>query len=165
MLTYIGLGVATFCYLLMLISPLLGWGTVRVGVTLSPDLDPLFERVISGTRFGDGRMLFCLSLLTTAVVALNFLDRRFLPQTMVLAGAFATFAFLMMLGRVGAGGAGVFLGLVGALGAAAASIWTAVRHPFLLETPLIPGGPSFFRTYGALLAAEAVAAGFGVFYC
>jgi hypothetical protein len=70
----------------------------------------------------------------------------------------------MMLGRVGAGGAGVYVGLVGALGAAAACIWMAVRQPFVLETRLISGGPSFFRTYGALLAAEAVAVVFGIFY-
>jgi hypothetical protein len=59
----------------------------------------------------------------------------------------------------------VILGLLAALGAAAACIWTAVRQPFLLDSPLIPGGQSFFRTYGALLAAEAVALILGVFYC
>jgi hypothetical protein len=70
----------------------------------------------------------------------------------------------MMLGRVGVGGAGVYIGMIGALGAASACIWTAVRHPLLLESPLILGGPSFFRTYGALLAAEAVAVVLGVLY-
>jgi hypothetical protein len=165
-LTLIGLGAGTFFYLLLLISPLLGWGmaggTVRVsglGVDFS-----VSNITVSGTHFGDGRMLFCVSLLLMAVVALNFLDRRFLPQAMVLAGAFATFAFLMMIGRTWSGGAGVYVGMVAALGAAAACIWTAVRQPFVLETTLIPGGPSFIRTYGALLAGEAVAVVFGVLY-
>ena len=72
--------------------------------------------------------------------------------------------FLMMVGRVGAGGAGTYLGLLGGLGAAAGCIWTAVRQPLLLESPLIPGGQSFFRTYGALLGAEALAFAFGVLY-
>jgi len=151
MLTNIGLGAATFFYLLLLISPFLNWGPSGF--------------VIAGTNFSDGRMLFCLTLAMIAVVALNFLNRRFLPQAMVLAGAFATFVLLMMMGWIGAGGAGVILGLLTALGAAAACIWTAVREPFLLNSPLIPGGQSFFRTYGALLGAEAVALLLGVFYC
>jgi hypothetical protein len=149
-----GLGIATFFYLFLLTSPFLAWG-------LRSDSE---GGVAPGTYFGDGRMLFCLALAMLVVVAPNFVDRRFLPQCMVLAGAFATFAFLMMLGRVGGGWSGIFIGLVGGLGAAASCIWMAVRQPFILETSLIPGGPSFFRTYGALLGAETIAFGFGVLY-
>jgi hypothetical protein len=165
LLTYLGLGIATFFYLWLLTSPFLNWGR-RPGDLSGSEIDMLRSHLElkPGTRFGDGRMLFCLALAMLVVVALNFLDRRFLPQSMLLAGAFATFAFLMMLGRLGGGGAGIYIGLFGALGAAAACLWTAVRHPFVLATPHIQGGPSFFRTYGGLLGAEAAAFVFGVFY-
>ena len=147
MLTYLGLGIATFFYFILLIAPFFGWHGVR------------------GTAFGDGRMFFCLTLAVLVLVAVNFLNRRFLAQAMVLGGGFATFVVLMMMGWIGGGGAGVIIGLIAALGAAAGCIWTAVRQPFLVESPLIPGGQSFFRTYGALLAAEAAALVLGVFYC
>jgi len=155
-MTYLVLGLATFFYLLLLISTLLSWVSLRgQGINVS----------LGGTFFGDGRMLFCLALAMIVLIALNFVNRRFLPQAMVLAGGLATFVVLMMMGWVGHGGAGVLVGLLAALGAAAACLWTAVRQPFLLDSPLIPGGQSFFRTYGALLAAEAAALVLGVFYC
>jgi phage FluMu protein Com len=166
MLTYIGLGGATFFYVILLISAFLPWrgissANVSVpGLTLNIDV-PAF----GGTFFGDGRMLFCLTLAILIFVAVNFLNRRYLPQTMVLGGAFATFVVLMMLGWMGGARAGVILGLIAAVFAAASCIWTAVRQPFLLETSVIPGGPSFFRTYGALLIAEAAALILGFLYC
>lgn len=176
MLTYIGLGVATFFYVLLLISAFLPWRDVSSANITVSGLS-VFKEIIrqgqlevysgtrSGTAFGDVRMLFCLTLAMLILVAVNFLNRRFLPQTMVLSGAFATFVVLMMLAWIGGARAGVILGLIAALGAAAGCIWTAVRQPFLLESPLIPGGQSFFRTYGALLAAEAAALVIGVLYC
>ncbi len=168
LVTYIGLGVATFFYVLLLIATFLPWrgvggGNVSFGgMTLNVDV-PLV--VINGTAFGDVRMLFCLTLATLILIAVNFLSRRFLPQTMVLGGAFGTFVVLMMLAWIGGARAGVILGLIAALIATAACIWTAVRQPFLLESPQIPGGQSFFRAYGALLAAEAAALVLGVLYC
>jgi hypothetical protein len=166
-LTLIGLGAAAFFYLLLLISPLLGWAATHQGVTGSVlGVQVVFERVVStGTRFGDGRLLFCLTLVILILIGLNFLNRSYLAPTMVLGGAFATFALLMMMGRVGAGGAGVWLGLVASVGAAAACLWLAVRQPFQLQSSLLARQPSFFRTYGALMGAEAVALVLGVFYC
>jgi hypothetical protein len=166
-LTLIGLGVGTFFFLLLLISLFLNWRVeviTDLGSVILPRNGISFSDARTGISFGDGRTLFCLTLVMLVGVALNFVDRRFLPQCMVVAGAFATFVFLMMLGRIGSGTAGVLLGFFAALGAAAGCIWTAVRQPCVLDTPLIKGGQSFFRTYGALLAAEAVAFGFGVLY-
>ena len=160
-LTFIGLGAGTFFFLLVLISVFLNW---RSGVDLALVGSVIQVAGVPGIFFGDGRMLFCLTLVMFVGVALNFVDRRFLPQCMVVAGAFATFVVLMMLGRIGSGTAGVLLGFFGGLGAAAACIWTAVRQPFVLDTPLIKGGQSFFRTYGALMAGEAAAFSFGVLY-
>ena len=167
-LTYIGLGSATFFYVLLLVSPFLPWRALGGAHLSFGDINMninLPVQNIKGTFFGDGRMLFCLTLAMLIIVAVNFLNRRYFPQAMVLGGAFATFVVLMMLAWVSSGQAGVIVGLIAALGAAGACIWTAVRQPFLLESPLIPGGQSFFRTYGGLLAAEAAALVLGVFYC
>jgi hypothetical protein len=167
-LTLIGLGIATFFYVVLLVSPFLAWRSLG-GANLSyGDINMninLPVHNVKGTVFGDGRMLFCLTLAMLVIVAVNFLNRRFLTQAMVLGGAFATFVILMMLAWVSSGQAGVILGLIAALGAAGGCIWTAVRQPFLMESPLLPGGLSFFRTYGALLAGEAAALVLGVLYC
>src|SRR5262249_6115974 len=144
-LTSIGLGIATFFYVLLLVSPFLAWASGG-GAHFSyrnviMDVNGPVHG-IKGTFFGDGRMLFCLTLAMLVIVAVNFLNRRFMPQAMVLGGAFATFVVLMMLAWVSSGQPGVILGLIAALGAAGGCIWTAVRQPFHLESPLLPGGQS-----------------------
>jgi hypothetical protein len=166
MLTYAGLGTAVFFYLLLLVSTFLSWRVVGGGsVTIGDRSITSPALVMAGTAFGDGRMLLCLTLMILGVVAINFLNRRFLPEAMVLGGSFATFTFLMMLGWIAGSGAGIIIGLIASLGGAGACIWTAVRQPFVISSPLVPGGQSFFRAYGALLVAEAAALILGVFYC
>src|SRR5262245_38102401 len=145
--TIIGISAATFFLLLLFISTFLRW--VR-GVESFPGL--------SGTFFGDGRLILLFSLLLTVGMGLNFLSRRFLPLIMVVAGAFATFVLVLMLAHIGSGaGAGVYVALIAALGIMGACIWTAVRLPLHLDVPGAATQPAFTRTYGALLGAETLA--------
>jgi hypothetical protein len=151
--TLIGIGAGTFFMLLLFISTFLRWMSVAEGPG------------VSGTFFGDGRLILLFSLLLTAGVGLNFLNRRFLPLSMVVAGAFATFAFVVLLAHIGGNaGAGIYVALVAALGVMGACIWTAVRFPLLLDLPGATTQPAFTRTYGALLGAETLALVLGLIY-
>ena len=166
LLTTIGLGVGIGFLALLALSTFLHWfaasavfngpgGGVRV-LSLGSS---------SGLRFGDGRLVLLLSLLLGAAVGWNFFSRKFLSLTMVLAGAFGTFAFMVMLAHIGRfAGAGIYVGLVAAMGVMGGCIWTAVRCPLTLAMPGAATQPAFTRVYGALLGSQTAALVFGVIY-
>jgi hypothetical protein len=145
--TIIGISAGTFFLFLLFISTFGRW---------VPRL--------SGTAFGDGRLILLLSLVLAVAVGLNFLSRKFLSLTMILAGAFGTFAFMVMVSWIGHGGWGVIVGLIAAAGVMGACIWTAVRFPLLLEVPGAATQPAFMRTYGSLLVSQTVALVLGLLY-
>jgi hypothetical protein len=146
--TLIGLGTGTFFLFLLFISTFLRW-----------------HPGVSGTFFGDGRLILLFSLLLGAAVGLNFLTRRFFSLSMVAAGAFGTFVFMAMLAHIGRHAeAGIWLGLIAAMGIMGACIWTAVRFPLPLEVPGAATQPAFLRTYGALLGSQTVALVLGLIY-
>jgi hypothetical protein len=147
--TMLGLGGAAFSVLLLLIGTLLAWV-------------PVIH--LSGIHLGDGRMVFCLSLLLGALLGLSFLTRPLLPLAVVVAGAFGTFFFLIMLSGVSSGLAGYIVGLIGAMGVMGTCIWTAVRFPLTLNTPLVAAQPAFVRTFGALLGSQTLALVCGIVY-
>ncbi|MCI0458764.1 MAG: hypothetical protein L0Z62_17535 [Gemmataceae bacterium] len=148
MLTIIGISAGTFFLVLLAISTFLRW---------VPGM--------SGTVFGDGRLILLLSLLLAGGVGLNFLKRTYLPLSMVLAGAFGTFTFLVMLSLLKNAREGVWVGLFAALGVAGVCVWTAVRFPLALELPGQQAGqPSFLTSYGALLGSQTLALMLGVIY-
>jgi hypothetical protein len=151
--TLIGIGTGAFFYLLLFISTFLRWlsgGEGSIG--------------FSGTYFGDGRLVLLFSLLLGAAVGLNFLTRKFLSLSMVVAGAFGTFTFMVMLAHLNKSpGAGIIVGLVAALGIMGACVWTAVRFPLQLDLPG-PTQPAFTRAYGALLGSQTVALVLGLIY-
>ncbi len=152
--TLIGIGAATFFLLLMLISTFLRWYR---GVGEGPG--------VSGTFFGDGRLVLLFCLLLLPAVAFNLLNRRFLSLGMVVAGAFGTFFFMVMLAHIGRmPGAGIWVGLIAAMGVMGACIWTAVRFPLQLEVPGAAPQPAFMRTYGALLGSQTAALVLGLIY-
>src|SRR5439155_463363 len=106
LMTLIGISVGIFFIFLLIISTFLRWVSGGEG---SPGF--------SGTRFGDSRIILLLSLALTVAVGLNFLSRRFLSLSMVVAGALGTLAFMVMVAHIGRGaGAGIYVGLVAALG-------------------------------------------------
>jgi hypothetical protein len=152
--TILGLATGTFFLFLLLISTFLRW----IGrVDDWPGL--------SGTFFGDGRLVLLFSVLLLAAVGLNFLTRRFLALSMVVAGAFGTFVFMVMLAHIGRfAGAGIIVGLIAAMGVMGACIWTAVRLPLPLEVPGAGTQPAFMRTYGALLGSQTAALVLGLIY-
>ncbi len=153
--TILGVSGATFFLALLAISTFLRW----ISVGAPPPLNR------SGVQFGDGRIILLLSLVLAAAAGLNFLSRKFLPLSMVCAGAFASFTFVVLLAHLGTfAGAGVFLGLFAAIGAMGTTIWTAVRLPLLLELPGAAAQPSFVRTFGALLGTQTAAVVLALFY-
>jgi hypothetical protein len=152
--TIIGISAGAFFFLLLFISTFLRWVSGGEGGT-----------GVSGTSFGDGRLVLLFSLLLGAAVGLNFLTRKFLSLTMVIAGAFGTFAFLVMLAHLKwPWGAGILVGLFAALGVMGACIWTAVRFPLMLDIPGAATQPAFTKTYGALLGSQTVALVLGLIY-
>jgi hypothetical protein len=144
--TLIGIGGAAFSLLLLLLSTFLAWG------------------LVSGIHFGDGRIVFCLSLLLGAMLGLSFKMREWLPLSVVVAGAVGTFLLLVMLSGLHAGGAGFWIGLFGAMGLAGTCVWTAVRFPLLVDAPVPAAQSAFIRTFGALLGTQTLALVLGVFY-
>jgi hypothetical protein len=145
--TILGISLSTFFLVLLFISTFLRW--VPGG---------------SGTRFGDGRLVLLLSVGMAVAVGLNFLSRTYLPLSMVVAGAFGTFVFMVMLSWVAFGQAGAIIGLIAAAGVMGGSIWTAVRFPLTLELPGAVAQPAFMRTYGSLLVSQTVALVSGLLY-
>jgi hypothetical protein len=153
----IGISAGTGFLALLAISTLLRWFSL-------PDIYPAPYRS-TGIHFGDGRFVLLLSLVLGTAVGLNFLSRKFLSLSMVLAGAFGTFSFVVMLAHIGyRPGAGVIIGLIATMGVMGACIWTAVRHPMALEVPGQPTQPAFMRAYGALLGSQTVALVLGLVY-
>jgi hypothetical protein len=166
--TIIGISSGAFFFLLLLISTFLRWGyPVEIVAVFNVDRQVDFPAAVrvSGTYFGDGRLVLLFSLLLGAAVGLNFLTRKFLSLTMIVAGAFGTFTFMVMLAHLGKSpGAGIFVGLAAALGIMGACIWTAVRFPLALEMPGAATQPAFTRAYGALLGSQTVALVLGLIY-
>jgi hypothetical protein len=167
----IGIGAGAFFFLLLFISTFLRWVSFRAaGFAEAPTVG------VSGTHFGDGRLVLLFALLLGAAVGLNFLTRKLLPLTMLIASAFGTFTFMVMLAHLGkapgplaglitaSAGAGIILGLFAALGVMGACIWTAVRHPLALDLPGAATQPAFMRAYGALLGSQTVALVLGLLY-
>jgi hypothetical protein len=159
--TIIGIGVGTFFLFLLFISTFGRWVPGQSGSIAGHSIT---VPGISGTHFGDGRVVLLLSLVFGVAVGLNFLTRKFLPLTMTLAGAFGTFVFMVMLSWIGAGGWGVILGLIAAAGIMGGCIWTAVRFPLPLEVPGAATQPAFMRAYGALMVSQTAALVLGLLY-
>jgi hypothetical protein len=169
----IGIGAGAFFFLLLFISTFLRWVSIRMEVVAEAP-----PTSFSGTHFGDGRLVLLFSLLLGVAVGLNFLTRKLLPLTMLIAGAFGTFTLMVMLSHLGktpgtgplaglmttSAGAGIWVGLFAALGVMGACIWTAVRHPLALEIPGAATQPAFMRAYGALLGSQTVALVSGLLY-
>jgi hypothetical protein len=167
----IGIGAGAFFFLLLFISTFLRWVSFRVpGVAEAPAVG------VSGTHFGDGRLVLLFSLLLGVAVGLNFLTRKMLPLTLHIAAAFGTFTLMVMLAHLGkapgplaglitaSAGAGIWVGLFAALGVMGVCIWTAVRHPLALEIPGAATQPAFMRAYGALLGSQTIALVLGLLY-
>ena len=171
----IGLATGAFFLLLLFISTFLRWVVVSAPAGFRADVP---SSGISGTHFGDGRLTLLVALLLGVAVGLNFLFRKLLPLTMLLAGAFGTFTFMVMLAHLGkcpgpgavmdllnpSPGAGIIVGLFAALGIMGACIWTAVRHPLMLDMPGAATQPAFMRAFGALLGSQTVALVLGLIY-
>ncbi len=153
LLTMIGIGAGTFFLMLLVLSTFLRW---------IPGVEPVPG--MSGTHFGDGRLILLMALVLANAVGLNFLTRKYLPLSMVIAGAFGTFAFMAMLAHLRAGGAGIYVGFIAALGVMGACIWTAVRFPLALELPGQAGQTGFIRIFGALLGSQTAALVLGLIY-
>jgi hypothetical protein len=151
-LTIIGLSAGAFFLVLLAISTFLRW-IEKFGVTFS------------GTFTGDGRMILILSVCLAAGVGFAFVKRACVPLSVLAAGAFGTFAFVVALSFLKYGQAGAWVGLVAAAGVAGTCVWTAIRFPVAVEIPGQQAAqPSFLRMYGPLLGSQTVALVCGVIY-
>jgi hypothetical protein len=117
-----------------------------------------------GASFGDVRMILCAALVLATVIGLGFRFQRWIGVIVVVAAAFGTFTFVMLLTFVRDAGAGVILGLLGALGVSGTCSMAAAMRPLEVELPILASQPPFVRTHAPLLAAHAVALVLGVLY-